>query len=521
MSYTAILNDVPQSEPLEPAQFENNAGGFVWKIDKWELLHRFLILGSEGGSYYAKPRKLTQENAQNVIACIKEDSQRVVFTIAEVSHNGRAPKNDAAIFALALVMTHGNAEGKSIAYNQLGTIVRTGTHLFQFVEEVNALRGWSRGLRRAVANWYLSKEPDHLAYQLLKYKQRNGWNHRDVLRLAHPNPGTNGALKACFKAVTKGVEHDDKSLPKLFKDVQLAANVINPENVIRRAKLTREMVPTEQLNRVEVWDALLDNMPLHAIVRNLGKMTNVGLLRTNMDDAVNRICSRLKNQKLIIESRLHPLAILNASLVYSNGKGDKGKLTWEPVSNIIAALDTAFYLAFKNVQPTNKRIMLALDVSASMDGTNLAGTAMNARTASSALTLLTNAVEPYVETVAFADNLTRLTVPKNTTLVEFIGTTRRIPFGGTDCALPMLHAAKNRVPVDCFVVYTDSETWSGKVHPKVALDFYRKHMGIEAKLVVVGMCANEFSIADPNDRGMMDVVGFDTSVPQVIAEFMK
>ena len=36
-----------------------------------------------------------------------------------------------------------------------------------------------------------------------------------------------------------------------------------------------------------------------------------------------------------------------------------------------------------------------------------------------------------------------------------------------------------------------------------------------------GMVSNGFSIADPEDGGMMDVVGFDTSVPQVIADFIR
>ena len=68
-------------------------------------------------------------------------------------------------------------------------------------------------------------------------------------------------------------------------------------------------------------------------------------------------------------------------------------------------------------------------------------------------------------------------------------------------------------------VYTDSETWAGKIHPKQALDQYRQKMGIPAKVVVVGMTATEFSIADPNDAGMMDVVGFDTAAPNLIRDF--
>jgi len=35
-----------------------------------------------------------------------------------------------------------------------------------------------------------------------------------------------------------------------------------------------------------------------------------------------------------------------------------------------------------------------------------------------------------------------------------------LPFDRTDCALPMLHAAGNNLPIDAFVVYTDNETWA-------------------------------------------------------------
>ena len=58
-------------------------------------------------------------------------------------------------------------------------------------------------------------------------------------------------------------------------------------------------------------------------------------------------------------------------------------------------------------------------------------------------------------------------------------------------------------------------------YPTQALQVYREKMGKAAKLVVVGMEANEFSIADPNDAGMLDVVGFDANTPSVIADFIR
>ena len=95
-----------------------------------------------------------------------------------------------------------------------------------------------------------------------------------------------------------------------------------------------------------------------------------------------------------------------------------------------------------------------------------------------------------------------------------------LPFGGTDCALPMVEALKQRWAVDVFIVLTDNETWAGEIHPAQALREYRERTGIPAKLVVVGMASNGFSIADPEDAGMLDVVGMDAATPNVIGEFV-
>ena len=85
----------------------------------------------------------------------------------------------------------------------------------------------------------------------------------------------------------------------------------------------------------------------------------------------------------------------------------------------------------------------------------------------------------------------------------------------------MLYALEQGIEVDAFFVYTDNETWAGAVHPVKALQRYRQQTGIPAKLVVVGMTASGFSIADPDDSGMLDVVGFDAGVPAVMADFIR
>ena len=134
--------------------------------------------------------------------------------------------------------------------------------------------------------------------------------------------------------------------------------------------------------------------------------------------------------------------------------------------------------------------------------------------------LMTAATEPQTHIVGFGDTLVPLPLSPSMRLDDAVRAVSGLPFGATDCALPMIWARENKIEVDVFAVYTDSETWFGKVHPVKALQQYRDAMGRPARLIVVGMVANKFSIADPDDGGMLDVVGFDTSAPGLMREFV-
>jgi 60 kDa SS-A/Ro ribonucleoprotein len=143
------------------------------------------------------------------------------------------------------------------------------------------------------------------------------------------------------------------------------------------------------------------------------------------------------------------------------------------------------------------------------------------RVASAALALVTAATEPEYQIVGFTQGLTPLAITPGQRLEDALATVNSLRFGGTDCALPMLYAQAQGLEVDTFVIYTDSETWAGDIHPAQALREYRRASGIDARLVVVGMVSNGFSIADPADAGMLDVVGFDTATPQLVADFAR
>ena len=87
-------------------------------------------------------------------------------------------------------------------------------------------------------------------------------------------------------------------------------------------------------------------MPMTAMIRNLNKMTAIGLLEDG-NDQVKTVCQKLCNEDLLWKARIHPFNVLVAWKLYGSGRGEKGSLTWNPNMEIINALESAFYLSFK------------------------------------------------------------------------------------------------------------------------------------------------------------------------------
>jgi len=252
-----------------------------------------------------------------------------------------------------------------------------------------------------------------------------------------------------------------------------------------------------------------------------------------MNEWTNLVVDRFSNGEAIRQARVHPLAVLVALKTYQSGGGSRSSLKWQPVSQIVDALDQAFYMSFDNVQSTGKRIMLALDVSGSMGSPEIAGmSGITPRVGAAAMAMVTARTEKnYVVTIfsSAGQKFMKLNnhgiglfdISPRERLDDILQRTNNLPFGGTDCALPMVYALEQKLKIDTFIIYTDSETWAGNIQPVQALQEYRQKMGIPAKLIVVGMVSNGFTIADPKDGGMLDVVGFDTATPNLMADFMR
>lgn len=543
VTFDPARRSTPATEQARPDQVRNNQGGFVFEVDDMTRALRFLILGSEG-SFYQSGAQLSLENAETIARLAKSDRVfELINLIVEVSVSGRAPKQSPGLFALAVVINQAeDATAKSYAYSKLSEVARTASTLFEFAGYLNQFQGvGGMGFHKAIARWYNEKALDQLAYQMVKYRERNKWNHSRLLRLSKRVKSNDRPELAPLLDWTLGKLETPKTafdqsyeafslLPKVvqgFEYAKIAPSHQLPQ-IIREYGLSWEMLPTEALNDRKVWETLLEegNVPLGALIRQLPRLTNLGML-TGLGGWTGRIEERLMNRDELKRARIHPLQALVAMRTYGSGKGMSQ--TWSPVRRITDALEESFYLSFDYVKPTGKTHMLALDLSDSMTWHKIAGMPITPREASACMAMVQARTELEYLITGFSGSwgvggsqMIQLDISRKSRLDDVIREIESKTAGGTDLSLPMETAIQHRLPVDAFVIYTDNELGTGLRHPFQALSAYRREMNKpEAKLIVVAMEATRFSIADPSDPGMLDVAGFDAAAPSLMAEFVR
>jgi 60 kDa SS-A/Ro ribonucleoprotein len=517
-------------------------------LDDWARLRRFLVLGSEKATYRASGTVLTRAGAPALERCLRADGTRAVAEIVRAGTGRRAPHDDPALFALAMAAGLGGDATRRAALDALPQVAPTGVELLRFATFVTGFRGWGRALRRAVGAWYAAQPVEALARQAIEQRRAAPVSHRDLLRRAHParrvssgNPtlALTPAHERLFDWIARGGTCD--GLPRCvegFARMQASSSPAETARLVAEYRLPHAAVRSDHLGAPAVWEALLPEMPLDDLLRRLATLTKLGVLAPGSAGTAS-VTARLGDARHVPDARLHPVALLAALRAYAAGRGVRGPRRWSPVPEIVDALDDAFHAALAGEEPTARRLLLALDVSVSMAWGDVAGVrGLTPRDVAVAAALATAATEPAHEIVGFStggwfrdrgrdrlrgvpDGLTRLPIAPGQRLGAALRATEGLRFGGTDCALPILYARALEREVDTFVVYTDSDIATGDVHPVQALREYRRASGIDARLVVVGLVSSGFSVADPEDGGMLDVVGFDLATPRLVADFAR
>jgi 60 kDa SS-A/Ro ribonucleoprotein len=540
----------PQTEPLRGlAQVRNAAGGYVFGKDLWNKVEDFVILGTTGGTYYTGQDKLTAHNVDWLFDALAEDGPRFVQLVTEIAtaQPARAPKPRPALFALAIAAAKGNPETVQAVKAAFPKVVRTTDHLAMFFGYWKNFAGKpshrgsgtepviGRAMRTAFGSFFTEGDLHAVAFRALKARQRatptgEAMTLADVLRAAHPVPPTPGHYALFGWLAGKVTDENARALvPDLddFLTAQAAATPAEAIRVIGERRVPWEFLPSEVLRDKDVWAELAGTIGMTALIRNLARMTRLGTLGP-FSPVVADVADRLTNAEALVKARIHPMDLYLALKVYSSGRSQpdprKEPQTWEPVPGIVDALETAYDMSFGVVEPSGKRLLVAVDSSGSMSswshvssGGSPLGTAYEvANTMAVMLARIegTNVHVINVDTKVHPSKVTPRTNVRELARWNSSG-------GGTDMSLPFAYALDKRMPVDGVVVLTDNETWAGRQHPTQALEAYRRSVNPAARVIVVSMTATGYSIADPSDEGVLGVAGLDGALPKLITGFIR
>jgi 60 kDa SS-A/Ro ribonucleoprotein len=525
MNYKFFTNKktgTPQSQPIpgrEAEMIQGRSGGWMFDAGIWKMLRRCLLIGTAQSTYYAGKQELTEDFVTVVRQAIAENPSRVAEEILYAS-DGRAINNSAPILALVLLSMGEAPEAKKAFAEIFPSVVRTGSHFYEWLNYTKSLRGFGKVVREAGKTWLSREDVKGLAYQLLKYQQRHNFCHRDALRLFHVKPPTPDH-QMLFEWVVKGWEElpaeiPSEALAQIWWYEWLKRNPDKTHQAITKGHLTHEMAaPVGRMDK-SAWQLLFNEMPIGALLRNLGSLTELGVLRADEHYNLGRVAAVLNNKEHLRKGRIHPIDVLKALKTYqSGGRLGRSKKTWNPVDRIVDILEKAVELSFEVVEPTGKVFMHAVDVSGSM-GSLVADMGLSCCEIATTMALVTAKAETNYMIRGFATDFRNLGITAKDSFSSAVAKASNQNFGGTDASVAYDWMIQNKFKADVICFWTDSESWAGYKHPSQALSQYRKKVNPDIKAVYVTLAPYRITLVDPKDPLSWDLGGFDPGTPRII-----
>jgi 60 kDa SS-A/Ro ribonucleoprotein len=521
--FTRKQKGTPQNQPIpgrEAEMIQGRSGGWMFDAGLGQMLRRCLLIGTAQSTYYAQKHELTQDFIDVLKEAVASDPSKVADEILYAS-DGRAINNSAPLLGLVLLSMGKTPQAKQAFREIFPQVVRTGSHFYEWLNYTKSMRGFGKIIQEVGTQWLSRDDVKGLAYQLLKYQQRSGFSHRDALRLFHVKPPTEDHA-GLFNWVVNGWDHLPDEIPsEALKQIWwyewLKHHPDRTCQAIAKGRLTHEMAaPVGKMNR-EAWQLLFNEMPIGALLRNLGSLTELGVLRADQKHNLDRVEKVLNDVNRLRKGRVHPIDVLKALKTYeSGGKLGRSKKTWKPVPRIVDILDKAVELSFDTAEPTGKVFLHAVDISGSMSYGVVDSVGLSCCEIATAMALVTAKAEKNYVIRGFSTQFVDLGISRKDSFQSALKKASNKNFGGTDAAVAYNWAIKERFKADVICFWTDSESWAGSRHPSKVLTRYRQKVNPHVKAVYITLAPYRITLVDPQDPLSWDLGGFDPGTPRLI-----
>ncbi|NNG67541.1 TROVE domain-containing protein [Caldanaerobacter subterraneus] len=341
-------------------------------------------------------------------------------------------------------------------------------------------------------------------YWAIKYNGRGrGYSLGDIVKTVHPKP-INDKQRNIF-AYLVGKDYDKTLLPQItaYERLKRTTNVKEQIALIQEGKLPHEIVTGVVKPNREIWNAILYQMPIFALLRNLNTLDRAGVLDENRE----YIVSVLNDPERLAKSKILPFRFVKAF--------QEVEKAW-----MKDVLRYAVELTFNNLPEIPGKTAVFLDVSGSMEGDYLRigsvfALALYKKTKGNSIfwTFDTSVYDPQP---SIYDSIL--------TQAEKIKAR-----GGTDTGAPVRKLIEDKVYVDNIIIITDEQQNTGSPFYR-ELERYRQSINPSAKAFVIDIAPYRSAMVPPTDTKThyiygwseivlhyiaMSIQGFDTMIDEV------
>ncbi|XP_060600343.1 RNA-binding protein RO60-like [Ruditapes philippinarum] len=424
-------------------------------------------------------------------------------------------------------------------------------------------------------------------------KRKEKWSHAKLFKMARPKFKDDDDMKVVKQYILFGFEkantfardHEIHSefISKFLSFIEVAEKAKRCTEkdqlvaLIKKHKLEREHITTQMMKKPEVCEAIIVNMKVGAVIRNLTVMASKGIF-DKKPEVIEKTTTIILNKNALINERVHPINIIIALHMYEKGtneiKTEKDKIEkdghdstkathkqhintgqsaassagpqtktekekrlstnveyrkWEVNARIKEALNLAFSRHITDaVKATDKRFLLAISKSKDMLKNCRGCPAMTCQHVAAAMIMLTINVENHFKIVAFSgenETTEEIDISNNEkkSLNDICEKIEKIETNGSeaDPSVPIRWANKKKKKIDVFILYAGYLKTDWHRTTETTLKKYRK-VKPNARVIVIGMLRNDTSSAvEKENRFIRYIVGFDKKVPMLIQEFVQ
>ncbi|KAK3102549.1 hypothetical protein FSP39_012112 [Pinctada imbricata] len=466
------------------------------------------------------------------------------------------------LYALAVCIKSNNPATKKKAYDCLLEVCTIPSYLFLFlflyyrmclneaaqISEHPKKPSWPKSFRKTIKKWYTQFDPLKLAHLVTKYRSRYGWSHKKVLRLAHighdrvDSRGRGFVIKYILSGLLEAKNtYDQDPDPKVTevreyleaveyvrrfdyrKEEDGSEGLKTLLEKIKINELAWEHVQTYVLKSPLIWRTLLVTMPPLALIRNLSRLSYLGLLTPGSNEPTIEeriVCERLQKRDALLAAKIHPMTILIAISRYTTGQNQRNK-RWSINEAVRRCLWAAFCTSYEMFHPTGKNLLVALNINTRMLCPVIASPALSSKMAAVAIAKIFHEVEGNQRVNCIKFDSSSEAVDMTRDVVTITETFPRVE-GQTDFTVPFTYARNGGLNVDAFVILSDfvNDDQIGKLRRGLS-DYCAQHVGRRIKLVIIGLTSTELSEVDPEgEENLLVVPGIDINSLRKVTDFI-